>query len=147
MNNVEINALDVDTPEWIGPCRTYTEKVLKILGIDGWELSLAFCSNNYIKRLNREYRNIDDSTDVLSFSQQHYGGSGQSIPAGDIVISLERLTSNAKEYGVPEEEELKRLIIHGILHLKGMDHTTNDQEEKMIRIQEALLKESGEEIF
>jgi len=147
MNNVEINALDVDIPEWSEPCRTYTEKVLSMLGINDWEVSLAFCSNDYIRRLNSKYRHIDDSTDVLSFSQEYYSGSGQSIPAGDIVISLEKLASNAKEYGVSEEEELKRLIIHGILHLKGMDHTTNDQEEEMIRIQETLLKEPGEEIF
>jgi len=77
---------------------------------------------------------------LLSFSQDPdyatAAGEGK-IPAGDVVISLETCSRNAKARLIPEEEELKRLLIHGILHLEGLDH--EDEQSEMIRLQEEIL--------
>jgi probable rRNA maturation factor len=68
--------------------------------------------------------------------------------AGDLVISIDSLADNAKQFSVSENEELKRLLIHGILHLNGMDHTTNDTDEEMLQVQEKILAGfSGEVII
>ncbi|MCE1207515.1 MAG: rRNA maturation RNase YbeY, partial [Spirochaetia bacterium] len=90
-----------------------------------------------------EYRSIDAPTDVLSFSMgEWYEDAGQKIyRAGDIVISIPALYRNAEEFHVAPDEELKRLLIHGILHLEGMDHETNDSSEPMLIQQEAILAE------
>ena len=149
MNHVEITALDIREPEWVVSCRIFTEKILETLDIDGWEVSLAFCSDEYIRSLNNTYRSIDGSTDVLSFPQEEGRQDQDSGPyiAGDIVISLDTLAENAEKFDISENEELKRLIIHGILHLCGMDHETNGPEENMLMLQEKLLRETGEDIF
>jgi len=84
---------------------------------------------------------VDSATDVLSFSQRLAEGqlNARSMyqPAGDIVISLDTMARNAGERRISEEEELKRLLIHGILHLEGMDHP--DEQSEMIRTQESIL--------
>ena len=147
MNNVEITSIDVPLPEWSDSCRNFTVNTLDSLGIMNWELSLVFCGKDYITSLNSTYRNINAPTDVLSFSQTEYNDEKNNFLAGDIVICLETMEENAAEYGVTRNEELKRLIIHGILHLKGMDHASNDPHEEMIITQESLLRESGENIF
>ena len=103
-----------------------------------------FCSDAYIKNLNKQYRNIDGPTDVLSFEQgETYideDGSNR-FNSGDIVISLDSLKFNAEEFEVGLNEELKRLLIHGILHLKGMDHSDNSPDQEMLRFQEALVRQ------
>ena len=65
--------------------------------------------------------------------------------AGDIVISLESVRRNAEEWETPYELELRRVIIHGILHLKGMDHPGDDYETGMLKLQEELLAGAGSE--
>jgi probable rRNA maturation factor len=76
--------------------------------------------------LNRLHRGIDSTTDVLSFPQlggfPFPPGSGSELMLGDIVINLHKAERQAKEYGVPFYDELKRLLIHGLLHLLGYDH-------------------------
>jgi probable rRNA maturation factor len=108
-------------------------------------LSVLFCGNRFIRRLNFQYRGFDNPTDVLSFPYAPLAGeqAGEDgfIPAGDIVISLEELKTNAKEAGISADEELRRLLIHGILHLAGSDHAGNEATEPMLIQQEMLLKE------
>lgn len=147
MNHVEITGLDVDIPGWSESCRRFTEKILEKIGLDGWEVSVAFCSDVYMKSLNATYRHIAAPTDVLSFSQGDGETPAGTTIAGDIVISLDTLAAQAKEFEVAETEELKRLIIHGILHLNGMDHDTNNPDEAMLQLQESLLIEVGDDIF
>jgi probable rRNA maturation factor len=94
-------------------------------------------------KVNKEYRDIDGPTDVLSFEQgdEYLDDDGKRwFMAGDILISLDTLVSNAREFGVSADEELKRLIIHGVLHLDGMDHETNDSGEPMLIRQEEILR-------
>ena len=107
-----------------------------------WDISLLFCDDAFIQNLNKQYRDIDSPTDVLSFEQgdEYFDDAGETrFMAGDIVISLDSLRFNAEEFNVEINEELKRLIVHGILHLNGMDHSDNSPEQEMLKFQEELL--------
>ena len=138
MNRVLFRAEEVPLPPWTKGANTFIKKVLDMLGHKNWELSVLFCNNRYIKSLNAQYRNRNEPTDVLSFPL------GETIPegrclAGDLVVSLDALRENALFFRVPEEEELRRLLVHGILHLSGEDHATNKAGEPMLRKQEEIL--------
>jgi len=107
---------------------------------------LTFCDDETIQALNRDYRHIDSPTDVLSFSLGAFvpvEGEEKIYIAGDVVISVPALRRNAAEFGVSEDEELRRLIIHGILHLVGMDHEDNSADQPMLQMQERLLQQIG----
>jgi len=94
--------------------------VLKALGVPkDSELSISFIDDIKMRELNLSYRGIDRTTDVLSFPQIE--GPDFSL-LGDIVVSIETAERHSKSYGVTLHEELKKLIIHGILHLLGYDH-------------------------
>jgi probable rRNA maturation factor len=105
---------------------------------------VLLCDNAYIRDLNFRYRNRDEPTDVLSFAlgETVPGGAGEEryLP-GDIVLSLQARGENTEYFKVSEDEELRRLLIHGILHLNGMDHGSNEAEEPMLRLQEQILTE------
>jgi probable rRNA maturation factor len=143
VNAVEISVEGVETPLWIGGARDYSSAVLEYLGREGWDLSILFCDDAFIRSLNRQYRGRDEATDVLSFEQGvHYTSpdGGDRFLAGDIVISLETLARNANAYGIGADEELRRLIIHGILHLSNMDHG-EDENDPMLELQEKILRD------
>lgn len=120
------------------------EKVLNYLKLDDCELSLSFISKESMRVLNEQYRNKNESTDVLSFAQQdndeQFFGSDELTLLGDIVISLDDMQANCEIFNVSFDEELKRLIVHGILHLVGEDHTSNNDEEPMLKRQEEIIK-------
>jgi len=137
-NMVEFLAEDIEMPSWIKRAGVYVNKVLSGLNIENWELSILFCSNRYIKTLNRQYRNVNEATDVLSFSMGEKNKDG-SFMAGDIIISLDALEENERLFSVDIDEELRRLLIHGILHLSGEDHKSNAKNEPMIIKQEEIL--------
>ncbi|GHV77913.1 endoribonuclease YbeY [Spirochaetia bacterium] len=149
MNRAAISAEEVPLPAHI---QGFILKVLDRLGKDRWDLSVLFCNNAYIKALNSRFRSIDEPTDVLSFAlgtgyTDETTGETRFLP-GDIIISLETLAENARYFQVPEDEELRRLLIHGILHLDGMDHETNEGFEPMLKLQEEILAELlGETVF
>lgn len=117
--------------------------VLNYLKKEDWDVSLLFCFDPFIHELNRTYRNIDSPTDVLSFEmgESYIDENGDArYVAGDIVISVDSLKKNAIDFSVSENEEFKRLIIHSILHLSGMDHSDNSKEQPMLMLQEDILK-------
>lgn len=162
MNGVDIS-IEGEVGEPPSPERTaaFALRVLQILGHFEWEVSLLFCDNQRIRELNRDYRGKDEPTDVLSFSQLEEafpaglpsmaGDSGASdaaaptICAGDVVISLPYARTAAREFGVDPEEEIKRLIVHGILHLAGYDHSDTSVDQPMLRTQEEILSQLTEE--
>ncbi|UCF98613.1 MAG: rRNA maturation RNase YbeY [Spirochaetaceae bacterium] len=137
MNAVEVASAEIDDPGWLRRCRRFAAKVLDIRGIHRWELSILLTDDETIRGLNKRYRAVDTPTDVLSFSQETDPNAPGNIPAGDIVISMETMSRNARERLIHEEEELKRLLIHGILHLEGLDH--EDEDSEMIKLQESIL--------
>ena len=126
-------------------------KIFDILNIKNWELSIVLCNDIFIKSLNKEYRNIDEPTDVLSFSQledEFPLYSNKNLCAGDIVISVDTLKRNSIEFNVNVNEEFIRLLLHGILHISGYTHSDNSPEQKMIMYQEEIMnKLTGVEIF
>ena len=88
-------------------------------------VSVILCSNYKIRKLNAQYRNIDRPTDVLSF----YFGDDDLL--GEIYISLQKAAVQARKYGLTYNNEIKRLLIHGIFHLLGYDHNTANKEKVM----------------
>lgn len=123
------------------------EFVLSKLEMRDMELSIIICDDEAIRELNRDYRGKDESTDVLSFAQQDIGIDHFPLEPqllGDIVISLDTLKRNSEYFTVPVQQELMRLLIHGMLHLAGMDHDTNDAVEPMLILQEELLQQVQE---
>lgn len=144
---------DVTEPVWFNKVEPFIQTVLQKLNYDNEEISVLFCSDEFIKELNCQYRNIDSATDVLSFEngEEYEDEEGLWKNVGDIAISLETLPKNAEYFEVDTNTELKRLIIHGILHLNGMDHGEEHIEkgvvptDEMLVLQENLLSDLIEE--
>jgi probable rRNA maturation factor len=86
------------------------------------EVSVLFCGDRRMRTLNRRYRRKDRSTDVLAFP------AGGAELLGDIVISVPYASRQARRRGEPRSREIERLLVHGLLHLHGYDHETDDGE-------------------
>jgi probable rRNA maturation factor len=91
------------------------------------DIELIIVHNNEIQELNKEHRNIDKSTDVLSFPLEF---DMPNMPLGSIVISSDFVEEKAKEYSHTKQEEFSLLFIHGLLHLLGFDHEVDDGEHR-----------------
>lgn len=107
------------------------------------EISLSFVDNNEIKNLNREYRNVDSSTDVLSFPMEDDFALNHIPILGDIVISLEKALSQSKEYGHSFNREMAYLTAHSMLHLLGYDHIEEDDKSIMRNKEKQIMKSLG----
>lgn len=123
---------------------------------DGLEVAIVFVSENEIQRLNREERNIDKVTDVLSFPSttlecgklldlkseecRFLLTDNGLVHFGDMALCTKRLREQAKEYGVSAESELKKLVIHSMLHLMGYDHI-QDKDFEIMNKKEIELSE------
>ena len=138
-----------EVPSWLDRIEPFMQKVIDKAGYDDEEVSILFCSDPFIQNLNKEYREIDAPTDVLSFEngEEYTDEEGKVwFEAGDIVISLDTLPKNAAYFEVSEDEELKRLLIHGLLHLNGYDHGEEHVEKgvepvcDMLKIQKEILE-------
>ncbi|OCA86438.1 rRNA maturation RNase YbeY [Pradoshia sp. D12] len=117
---------------------------------EGSEVSLTFVNNERIHEINKEYRQKDAPTDVISFAMEEMGEGeieiiGEDVPAvlGDIIISIDRTKEQAEEYGHSYERELGFLAIHGFLHLLGYDHMNEEDEKVMFSRQRELLEQYG----
>ncbi|MBZ1356304.1 MAG: rRNA maturation RNase YbeY [Candidatus Nealsonbacteria bacterium] len=109
-------------------------------GIDKDDVSIVFSDSEFIKEINKKYRNKDKVTDVLSFPESVKGFKGVSSSLGEIIICPLQLKQQAKEQGVSFKEELARILIHGLLHLLGYDHEISKKEEiKMKEREEYFL--------
>ena len=140
---------DLDSPLWLENVEPFVQKVLNAFNFDGEEISILFCNDSYMQELNSNYRGIDSPTDVLSFEndEEYEDEEGKWLCAGDIAISLDTLPVNAAYFEQTENDEIKRLLVHGILHLNGYDHEPEHIEKgvepkcEMLVKQENLLKE------
>lgn len=119
------------------------EQALKTLGIeDDVEVSCVLVDDERIHEINREYRHIDRSTDVISFAMEdndQFYVEGMPRTLGDIFISVDHAKKQAEEYGHSLRREMCFLFTHGILHLLGYDHMTDEQEKEMFGLQDQLL--------
>ena len=128
----------------------YLEKIinrtLEMENVKDSTFSIVFIDDEYMHELNLKYRGIDRTTDVLSFAFEDNNKICYNIrQLGEIFISIPKMRLQAKEYGHSEKRELAFLIVHGILHLLGYDHTLGLKEEKeMFEKQELVLNEFEE---
>lgn len=104
-------------------------------------LSLLIADNKIIRKINKEYRDKDSETDVISFAYNETENIGGMNVLGDIIISLERVKSQAKDYGHSEEREFYYVLCHGMLHLLGYDHIEEEDKKVMREKEEKILKE------
>ena len=114
------------------------------------EISLSIVTNDEIHDINKQFRNIDSPTDVLSFPQLTFEEGEEAdvnengeIVLGDIIISIDRAKEQAEEYGHSLKRELAFLSVHSMLHLMGYDHMVPEEEEYMFRRQKEILIEAG----
>lgn len=120
------------------------KKGLKILNIKKVEFNVIIVDKDYIRELNKTYRNKDMETDVISFAlEDDKTFNPEERVLGDIYISIDRVHSQAKEYGHSEIRELCFLAVHGMLHLLGYDHMQKDEEKEMFSLQDKILEASG----
>lgn len=156
-NRFLIDVDGIDQPEWLGNVEPFMQKLAKELSFDGQEVSVLFCDDAIIQELNKNYRNIDSATDVLSFENGETFKDEDGVDwllAGDIAISVDTLKKNAEYFECDVDLELKRLLLHGFLHLNGYDHGEEHIEKgkkpecEMLKLQEEiLLKLKGEKII
>lgn len=129
--------------------KSLIERVLQALaaqeGIADSEVAVTLVDEDQIRALNRDYRGLDQATDVLSFAMNE-GEEDDFVEIdeavnllGDIIISLPHVYAQAEEYGHTPERELAFLVVHGFLHLIGEDHETDEAADQMFAKQEALL--------
>ena len=114
------------------------------------EISVSIVDNEEIRQINKQFRNIDRATDVLSFPMLTFEGEEEAdrnengeIILGDIIISLERAREQAEEYGHSLKREVAFLTAHSMLHLLGYDHMEPEEEAEMFRRQREILLQAG----
>lgn len=122
--------------------REFGEKALQAISKGEKNATIVFVSDGAIKELNRRFRGKNYATDVLSFPSEAapFEIENQSL-VGDVVISVQRATAQAQEHGLSFSDEVRQLILHGLLHLCGHDHETDRGE--MNRLELRLRKQLG----
>jgi probable rRNA maturation factor len=111
-------------------------RAIKYLKIKKADLSVVIISESDIKRLNKKYRKKDKATDVLSFT---YSNKKDALD-GEIIICYSIAKANAKKFGHSLAAEIKKLLIHSLLHLVGYDHKKNSDALKMEKLEERIIK-------
>ncbi|MDM5190014.1 rRNA maturation RNase YbeY [Bacillus sp. DX4.1] len=137
--------------EYVNMIGQLLEKAAQMENIeDGTELSVTFVDNERIQEINRDYRDKDQPTDVISFAMEDMGEGemeivGVEMPRmlGDLIISIPRTKEQAEEYGHSFDRELGFLALHGFLHLLGYDHMTEEDEKIMFGKQKEILQAFG----
>jgi probable rRNA maturation factor len=121
----------IDTEHW----REFTARAIKVLPDVVGGVTVVFVSDRIMSELNRHWRDKPGTTDVLSFPAEQSEFEIEAGPTlGDIVISVERARDQARESGLTLENEIAQLILHGLLHLCGYDHETDNGEMNRLEI-------------
>ena len=128
----------MDSKRWI----VIAAKALKAIGRENANATIAFVSDRSMRELNRSFRGLNKTTDVLSFpaGANEFPSTGE-VNLGDIAISVRRAELQARESGLSFDDEIAELILHGLLHLCGYDHETDDGE--MNRLEVRLRRRLG----
>jgi probable rRNA maturation factor len=122
----------IDAEVW----RQFTARALNLVGEEGTGVTIAFVSDRGIKDLNRRFRDKNRPTDVLSFPSEQSDFEQQAGKnLGDVVISFDRAVEQSSENGLPLDTEIAQLILHGLLHLKGYDHETDNGEMNRLELE------------
>ena len=142
--NIEYDIYDeygYDNYDYLNEVIEYT---MKKLNVKDSVFDIIFIDDEKMHEMNKEYRGIDRTTDVLSFAlndNKHIETAINSL--GDIFISIPKMKSQAIEYGHSEKRELSFLTVHGLLHLLGYDHMNENDEKVMFGLQKEILDELG----
>ena len=145
MNKIEIfneTLEDINLDDLTG----VLELAVKIENLHKVSFNVIIVDNEYIHKINKEYRNIDRETYVITFALEDEESivlPDDERVLGDIYISIDKVKSQAKEYGHSERRELCFLAVHGFYHLLGYDHMTEEDEKIMFSKQERVLSEYG----
>ena len=123
--------LKLDTEAW----SNFAARALDAIGKSEFSATIAFVSDKRIRELNRQFRDVDKATDVLSFPAE------EKFNLGDVAVSVDTAAVQAKENGLTFDEEIAQLILHGLLHLCGYDHETDNGE--MNRLELKLRRKLG----
>lgn len=133
--------------EFFDDINEYYRRTLDVLDIkDEMDLSLIIVGKTKIRNINRDYRNIDRVTDVISFANidsddYDYLAEDGEVNLGDIFINVDRVKSQAKKYGHSIKREFMFLFVHGMLHLLGYDHMEKEDEKIMFSLQDRIIGE------
>jgi len=119
--------------------RKCAKKAKKFVPKKKGELNVIFIDNPFIHELNKKYRNCDSPTDVLSFSYLNFIDIKESGLIGEIYISVPTAKKQAKEYQHSLTDELKKLFVHGFLHIFGYEHDTDEGYKKMTDMEEKII--------
>lgn len=145
MNEIEIINETNENIEELKDLKSFIDFAVKYLKLENVIFNIIFVKNDKIHELNKNYRNIDRETDVISFAlEDDKTMTLEDLRVlGDIYISIDKAKTQALEYGHSLKREISFLCIHGILHLLGYDHMTKEDEEKMFSLQEEILDNYG----
>ena len=113
------------------------ELILKDKNVNNAHLSFIFCSDDLLSKLKKEYFGVDQLTDVITFDLSE---DAEKFLEAEIYVNLKRANINAKKYDQTFNDEVKRLIIHGLLHLLGFDDKTFDEKLEMEKLENQYLK-------
>ncbi len=114
-------------------------RILTLLGRSSDTVALILCTDEEIRAVNEQYRNRDYPTDVITFAYNEVPFPGEELDsnhAGDIFLSMDRALEQSREYDIPLENELIRLLVHSVLHLYGYDHETGAENAKRMYAKE-----------
>jgi probable rRNA maturation factor len=125
------------------PLRAVVVAALALEGRRPGEVAVVLAADAKLRELNRRWRGLDRATDVLSFG---YDEGGDDEVDGDVVVSLERVREQAKRFRVSRGRELARVVIHGALHLAGLDHQSAAQRRRMRAREDRVLRAAREAI-
>lgn len=152
MNKIEIFKEVEEEIKELETVEKVLQKALEKEKLENTSFNLIIVDNNYIHELNKKYRNIDRTTDVLSFPMfekheidemiKHNNWEYNDI-LGDMVISIPRVEEQAKEYGHSFLRELSYMVVHSFYHLMGYDHIKEEDKIKMRPKEEYVLNELG----
>ena len=119
-------------------CTTIVKKVLNHYDLKSFDINLIFTSDTYVSNLKKEFFSKNQWTDVIVFPMHT---KNEKFVEGEIYISMPTAKENAKRYRQSYGKELARLVIHGSLHLLGIEDDTIEKKEKMIKLEDYFLKE------
>jgi probable rRNA maturation factor len=124
------------------PLRSFASTALVAMGKDRHDATIAFVSNRQMRQLNERFRGLNKTTDVLSFpAGSETFENFSTLNLGDVAIAVEQAEQQAGANGLTLEQEISQLILHGLLHLCGYDHETDDGE--MNRLELRLRRQLG----
>ena len=144
MSSVEIINMTNQDIEYIETMYKLIDYAIKHEKLENVLFNVIIVDNEYIHKLNLEYRGIDRPTDVISFALEDYEDIKSDIRVlGDIYISIDKVYEQAREYGHSNLREICFLMIHGFFHLLGYDHKEKEEEKIMFAKQEEILDGFG----